>query len=276
MADRRGRHIPPYVPHFSVSCRPPEGSAMTQIGPVTVVALLLVMLVAGMAVGQEGAKALFYSGDGTTVAPKPSAAKPDSRAAAAKPKLVGVPPVATAGRPVYIGLKYWLELIDTTGQRREVTPDRVFRSGERIKLRIEPNHDGYLYLVNIGSTGRYHLLFPDPRIGDGGNAVRARTIYDVPYGAFIRFDDNPGEETLLVVLSPTPLSDVDLRADTRTRALPSADGQHLLQAAQLRGAKDLTLETDPQDTQPRAYAVAPLASLGDRGILSLEIKLRHR
>jgi hypothetical protein len=213
---------------------------------------------------QEGAKAIFYSGEGASLMAK----RPDGQ-----PQ--GQPRERTRTR-VYLGLKYWIELVGQGGRRAEVTPEHAFQSGDRIKLRLETNRDGYLYLLNMGSTGRYHLLFPNPRLAGGSNLVKARTVYEIPHGAHITFDDNPGEERLLVLLSAHPMADPTLRFDPRTMALPNGEGLRTVSTIHQKGAKDLTLEVDTGGPEPRAYAVAPLASAGEEGLLAVEITLQHR
>ena len=214
----------------------------------------------------DGAKALFYTPEGSSVMPKTSAPAEAGRA----PRNGAT---AQTGER-FLGIKYSIELVKPDGSRYDVVPEYIFQSGDRIKIRVETNRDGYLYLVNVGSTGRYHLLFPHPRLAGGSNAVKARTVYDIPYGAYIRFDANPGDETLLIVLSPGPMSGLPT-PDVRTRTLTEAEGQRLVKTAQLRGAKDLTLEID-SGPEPAGYAVAPLSTLGEQVSIVLEIKLRHR
>jgi hypothetical protein len=229
--------------------------------------LVTVILAAGILLGlsktgpaQQGAKAMFYDGEGASVM-------------AERPQ---VQPKGKQGTQPSLGLKYWIELVDTDGRRVEVTTDHMFRSGDRIKMRLETNRDGYLYLLNVGSTGRFHLLFPQPKLAEGSNFVRARTVYEIPNGAHITFDDHPGEERLLALLSPQPMTDPALRFDPRTMEVLEDDGRRMVRTAQQKGVKDLTLEVDAAAPAPGAYAVASLASLGDKGLLRVEIKLRHR
>jgi uncharacterized protein DUF4384 len=243
-----------------------EEASMKALAIVLVAAAVLVGLSA-TGFSQEGAKAIFYS-DGATVMAKPA---PSSAPTRPPQKVAEAPPT----RERYLGIKYWIELVKPDGSRVEVAPDRVFQSGDRIKVRVETNRNGYLYLLSVGSTGRYQLLFPHPKLADGSNLVKARTVYDVPHGALIRFDDNAGEELLLIVLSPNPMGEPLPSADPRTRALPAQEGQRLVKTAQLQGAKDLTLEVDT-GSEPAGYAVAPLAALTDQIKIVVELKLRHR
>lgn len=91
----------------------------------------------------------------------------------------------------------------------EVDPGMVFRSGERIKLRVEVNDEGYLYVVLRGSSGVWKPLFPSPEIGGGANRVSPGRPYDVPPGHVFTFDEQPGEEKLFVVFSREPVRDLE-------------------------------------------------------------------
>jgi hypothetical protein len=46
--------------------------------------------------------------------------------------------------------------------------------------------------------------------------------------------------------------------------------------ANAKGAKDLVMETDNSSAQPASYAVAPMSQLGDSGMITLQIKLKHQ
>ena len=171
-----------------------------------------------------------------------------------------------------MGLSYWIEVVGADGQKRRVTADRVFRSGDRIRLRVISNRDGYLSLLNVGSTGKSTLLFPHPAIGGGQSLVKANTSYEVPPGAMIRFDDNPGVETLFVMLSTKPLDDTFVPG---TRSFTQEETQQVTAMARHRGAKDLVVEVDTVSAQPASYAVAPLSSMQGGQMIAIEIRLRH-
>ena len=234
-------------------------------------ALVGIGLVTAPGAAQQGAKAIFYGESGTTVAtttsqstPKPSGSA--SAVAAKKP----VP-----RRDDYMGIAYWVDLVGADGGKRRVSADHVFHSGDRIKLNLRTNRPGYLYLLNTGSSGQTHLLFPNPASGAGTNAVKANLTYEVPVGASIRFDNTPGEETLLIMLSPEPMTDVAPAAPPRTATLSSDDATRMLLGAQAKGAKDLLVEADSTGPQPASYAVAPVASLKAGAMITVRVKLKH-
>jgi hypothetical protein len=269
--------------------------------------ILGVCLAAGPAVGGQagpsGAKALFYTGHGT------------SHMTSEGPPSVAAPMQATAPPPAmqaadtkagYMGVSYWIELTGRDGSKQRVTTDRVFRSGDRIKLTLTANRPGYLYLLNIGSSGRSRMLYPHARMRPEENYIQANTAVEVPQGGAIRFDDTVGEETLLLMLSPQPMTDVlpgsgggqasaappappayappaaSSAYPPPPPAAPAASGytpeetNRFMMVANSKGAKDLVLETDSASAQPASYAVAPMSSLGDSGMITLQIKLKHR
>ena len=95
---------------------------------------------------------------------------------------------------------------------REVDPSHTFMSGDKIRLQFESNVDGYLYVLQKGSTGRDKMLFPNPQINAGNNQVQRGITYSVPAGQWFTFDNNPGVEQLTVVLSRTPMKSVPQEA----------------------------------------------------------------
>ncbi len=124
------------------------------------------------------------------------------------------PPVKKMIRRV--GLKYRLwhltagpncENIDV----QEVPSTNIFRSGDRLRLFFESNIDGYLYVLQKGSTGQDRLLFPDQRAGTE-NQIKRGIQYAVPANKWLVFDNNPGEERLTVVVSRTPLKSLPTAA----------------------------------------------------------------
>src|SRR5262249_24108716 len=85
-------------------------------------------------------------------------------------------------------------------------PTRVtteFRTGDRIKLKIESSQEAYLYILAIGPTGQQASLFPNEKIGGGQNLVPAHKIYEVPADPErgIVFEPPAGQEKLFIILS---------------------------------------------------------------------------
>jgi hypothetical protein len=220
-----------------------------------------------------GAKELFFDPQQESVA---SAARAGS-AKAAKPAAGGGRRVAvlsadTAAQQV-LGLSYWIELVDATGQGgKEVTADRTFRSGDRIRLHFRGNGDGRVVLVQLGSSGTSSILFPDPGKGLSDNVIRANEDRVLPSEKFwFAFDKHPGTEKLLVLFAK---NQTDLQRTFPTQ--PTMDVQQttvlLMATNQAVGSKDLLIETESeQPAEVGTYAV----NVAGKPVV-LQIALKHR
>jgi len=115
---------------------------------------------------------------------------------------------ADVGRsaPANTGLKYRLLQRLDTDKEEEVGPDTTFHSGDRVRFAFESNIDGYLYVIQQGSTGRWTVLFPSPKTNGGLNAIRRFQEQVVPSDRWFYFDSNPGTEKILVFLSKEPVT----------------------------------------------------------------------
>jgi hypothetical protein len=110
------------------------------------------------------------------------------------------------------GVIYWVEL-DRAGQKSHVNNKTEFVEGDKIRFHFKPNIDGYAYIqVAEGATGDKTTLFPSAELTD--NKVKCGEEIVLPFAkgsdqAWLRFDDNPGTETVRIVVSRTP---IDLKA----------------------------------------------------------------
>jgi hypothetical protein len=150
---------------------------------LVVMVLFLICLTGSSVFAQgmpRGAKALFDSGEGTTV--KMSSGPRVSAPAAAPAK--------------YVGISYKLVLLRDDGRFDIVPKSRVFRSGERLKLLVRTNKPGYLTILNIGTSGNTNVLFND--------YVEGMSMHEIPKAGNFRFAGAPGSEKLLIMLSGNP------------------------------------------------------------------------
>lgn len=91
----------------------------------------------------------------------------------------------------------------------EVDTATMFRSGERIRLTVESNDSAYLYLVLLGSSGKWSVLFPSSQIAGGNNHIEPGHRYTIPAQHWFAFDDQVGEEKLFILLSRQPQEDLE-------------------------------------------------------------------
>lgn len=228
------------------------------------------------------ARELFYTPPAD--APKP----PETAKAAAKKVAVKSSPKAadthTLAASVPLGLRYAVLKRDATGQFQEIDPDTSFRSGDRIRLKVDANTSGYLYVVMQGSSGTWKLLFPSAEVAGGSNLVRKGESRQIPpgnTGQFV-FDEQAGNEKLFIVLTRQPEPDLDKLiysmggkpGDAKDRSLVAQASVGDNVVSKLRNqvaARDLVFEK-VDSTENAAYVVNPSNAPDARLVVDLALK----
>jgi Domain of unknown function (DUF4384) len=120
---------------------------------------------------------------------------------------------ATSKEP--IGLGYSLYMKNSDGSAVRVDPTRVFHANDSIRISLEPNTDGYLYVFYTENDGHPVMLFPDARLAQGENRIEAHVPYEVPSSLetdpahrWFVFDNKPAIERLYVVVTREPIATV--------------------------------------------------------------------
>jgi len=277
---------------------------------------------AQQATGKLTARELFYSAAEPASSPKPAkpAAKPKparqktpppslpvetvgnqtstgSTAAEAAPGITAAPPVINAaykphGSHPALGLRYTM-LRKTGDEPVEVDAESVFHAGDRIRIAVEANDDGYLYVVNQGSSGTWKLLFPSPEIKEGDNRIQKRVRYEIPSGYTFTFDEQAGAEKLFIVLSRQPEPDLESliyslghgAAKDKDKAVEkpkvmmasAAFSDDVIGKLRTAYARDLIVEkVDDEQPGPKrekaVYAVNPSGSADSRVVADITLK----
>ncbi len=170
------------------------------------------------------------------------------------------------------GLRYWIELQqanETTSYK--VDPNRVFRSGDRVRLHFAANQDGFLYITQHGSTGVKKLLFP-VIANSSENMLKAGVDLPAPEPGWFKFDATAGEEQLDVMFYPAT---GDPKILNRLKSKQTAKTDLEMQVQQMitsnLNSRDLVLEID--NTYFEKYsgtigapATQPLPQLGQMPI----------
>jgi hypothetical protein len=231
------------------------------------------LAIAGIAAGsfaddrQVGAKEMFFDPQ-RNVSEVSTASKPAKITDDEGRRIAQLGPESTV-----LGLSYWIELVTSAGKRGVyVTDERAFRSGERIRLHFRGNTNGRIVLVQLGTSGRSSVLFPDPDKGLSSNDVRANRDHVLPSaGYWFRFDENAGTEKLLVLFARNQ-EELDRTFPTQ-RVMDSPATAALLRAVhQTKGSKDLLIEREIREP----------SEIGDYAVnvagepIALEIELIHR
>ena len=163
----------------------------------------------------------------------------------------GVSPTST-GLP---GTKITIELM-RNGKLSFVKPSYKFKSGDKIRLRMKTNFEGYVSVLNLGSSGNINLLYP---VQGRDNYVTPTADYQIPGGnGWIVFDDQPGTETISVIMSEDSLEGIS--SLNRNSDYFQKD----------RTSKDLFVQTSGNDF----YAVFREQEVGRN--VGFTLKLKHK
>lgn len=87
---------------------------------------------------------------------------------------------------------------------RVVNPQHVFKTGDLVRFRFRANFDGYLYVTDQASSGKYLKLFPGVKAGADNRIVRGREyIIPATSGSWFRIDKPAGYETVFFTVTPS-------------------------------------------------------------------------
>jgi hypothetical protein len=156
-----------------------------------------------------------------------------------------------------LGLRYSVLKPRADGTFEEVSPDSVFHMGDRIRLSLMSNQEGYLYIIEHGSSGKWQPLYPPP--GESGRKLIAGQEYLIPGGPgeFFEFNGETGQEKLFVLLSRTPETNLDQVIEALRNQRSGAISEQIV--AQLRNevqSRDLVF-TKSDDDQNASGRTAP-------------------
>jgi hypothetical protein len=98
-----------------------------------------------------------------------------------------------------------LERQQRDGKVEPMAPGHVFAKGDIIRLRLTSHYDGYLYVMDQGTSGRFATVFPSAQTGSD-NRVRMVEQYLVPADGWFEVDGPAGFDVLYFLLSPAVLA----------------------------------------------------------------------
>lgn len=141
----------------------------------------------------------------------------------AKPDKTPNKPGPSGSTPVNarrIGLGMTLFMRDSNGLAVRVDPEHVFQKGDRVRVLLETNSDGYLYIFNTTDDGPATMIYPDAELDQAGNYLQAHVPFEIPSSVstderlrWFTFDQVAGTEHLFFVFTREPLSGVPIEDD---------------------------------------------------------------
>jgi hypothetical protein len=225
-------------------------------------------------------------------APKPAPAPAEAPKPPAEPARASNAAYVSTERP--LGLRYSVVQVANGGTESEVSPTAMFHAGDMVRVKVEGNRDGYLYVILRGSSGNWKPLFPAADINNGENRIGPHRGYRLPSETqAFTFDEQAGQEQLFVIYSPEPVKDMDaLIPSLGSAEKPPADklkpGPMIMASAQINDdfvsrlrnsySRDLIVQTvgpnQPAEAQMPESAVYVVNKTGGR--LVADIRLEHR
>ena len=119
-----------------------------------------------------------------------------------------------------IGLGVTLFMRDSNGLAVRVDPEHVFHKGDRVRILLETNSDGYLYIFNTTDAGPATLIYPDVSLDEAGNYLQAHVPFEIPSSLsaeerlrWFAFDEVAGTERLFFVFTREPLGGIPLEEE---------------------------------------------------------------
>lgn len=149
--------------------------------------------------------------------PRPASTPTATPTATPKSPVKVVDHIPPKTRMPKIGIGMTLFMRDQNGLSVRVDPSREFYKGERVRLLLETNTDGYLYVFNTTDNGPPLMIYPDADLDEGGNYIQAHVPVEIPSSVaaeerlkWFRFDAQAGVERLYFVFTREPLTGIPL------------------------------------------------------------------
>ncbi len=93
------------------------------------------------------------------------------------------------------------------GQWKTIDPGTVCEQNDEVRFLFRSNFNGYLYVMNHSTSGKYEQLFPSAKAGED-NRVEAAQEYKVPReGAVFRISGPAGHEIVYWIVTPVRLEE---------------------------------------------------------------------
>lgn len=88
---------------------------------------------------------------------------------------------------------------------KTVAPNLVFSKDDRIRLQFRTNFDGYVYVTDQSTSGKYEQLFPREETGQNNRVIKNHD-YTVPTTETVfRIGGPPGHDVIYWLMSPVAL-----------------------------------------------------------------------
>jgi hypothetical protein len=91
---------------------------------------------------------------------------------------------------------------DRRGNEENVSPKTMFYNDDGVRILIQSDQNGFLYILSRGSSGKVSMLYPDRRLQGGNNQiVKGQEVRIPTVGGWFEFNKAPGTETIYLVFA---------------------------------------------------------------------------
>lgn len=155
----------------------------------------------------------------------------------------------------------------------ESSGQEIFENGWKFRMNLSIPQEGYLYLLNegpaAGDATTYNVLFPEAKTNNGSPRVTADQKLET---AWMRFDDHQGTEKFWIVLSASPVKELE----AVTNRVNDVDQGEIKDAGQARAVRDfLQKHSSPQAEVTKDSAKKQTTVKGKGEVLVNKIELEH-
>jgi hypothetical protein len=99
-----------------------------------------------------------------------------------------------------LAVQFRLMLVSEDRNEKEANPLAEFTAEDRLRLSVEANQRGYLYIVRQRSQEEAgEIIFPTPLVNNGSNLVAANTEYELPFNCPKEAVPNPRDCALALI-----------------------------------------------------------------------------
>ncbi|MBI2986047.1 MAG: CHAT domain-containing protein [Deltaproteobacteria bacterium] len=146
--------------------------------------------------------------ESTTIAKPQESLPPAETKQEVASKKEPAPPVVAA--PLSLSMNIIGQRKEADGRYAEVVigEGSILRSYDNLQVHLETNRPAYVYILLYDSQGRASQIFPDPKIDQGEFVEGERKIVVPSKDLWFWLDENPGTETIYVLASEKPMSDI--------------------------------------------------------------------
>jgi Domain of unknown function (DUF4384) len=175
-----------------------------------------------------------------------------------------------------IGLGVTLFMRDSSGLAVRVDPEHVFRKGDRVRILLETNADGYLYIFNTTNDGAATMIYPDAELDEAGNYLQAHVPFEIPSSMstderlrWFAFDETAGTERVFFVFTREPLNGIPIDDELIALCRDSKDRCPVKPSSEVWAAVQKQMQEPLQTDKTQQFGKAQTAAEQDataRGI----------